>query len=81
MAQPQRANSVPTPSREQQVQELVHQLQPKVDAIVRRMAEKWVDTPEAKELGAIEYELRDGGQELAAAVHETGLASRKKRGT
>jgi hypothetical protein len=52
-----------------------------VDVIVRRLAEKWVDTPEHEELGAIEYELRDAGREFAAAVHQTGLEGRKKRGT
>ena len=28
--------------------------------------------PEEKELGAIEYELRDAGQEIAGVVDETG---------
>jgi len=79
MAQPQRSTT-PVPSREERLATLLKELQPKVDAIVRRMAERWVDTPEHLELGAIEYELRDAGQEFAATVHQTGLTSRKKRG-
>lgn len=80
MAQPQPSRT-PVPSREERLASLLQELQPKVDAIVRRLAEKWVDTPEHLELGAIEYELRDAGQEFATTVHQTGLASRKKRGT
>jgi hypothetical protein len=80
MAQPQRSTT-PTATREERLDSLLKELRPKVDEIVRRMAEKWVDTPEHLELGAIEYTLRDGGQEVAATVHQTGLESRKKRGT
>lgn len=80
MAQPQRSTT-PAPSREEQLAALMKEVQPKVDEIVRCMAEKWVDTPEHLELGAIEYEFRDAGQEIAATVHQTGLESRKKRGT
>lgn len=80
MAQPQRSTA-PQLSREERLQALLKELQPKVDKIVRDMAEKWVDTPEHLELGAIEYELRDAGQKIAATVHQTGVASRKKRGT
>jgi hypothetical protein len=80
MAQPQ-ADTTPVPSRDERLQALLTELQPKVDAIVRRLAEKWVDTPEHLELGAIEYELRDAGQEFVTTVHQTGLVSRKKRGT
>jgi hypothetical protein len=80
MAQPRRATPV-TLTREERLEALLKELRPKVDEIVQRMAEKWVDTPEHLELGAIEYEIRDAGQEIAATVHQTGLASRKKRGT
>jgi hypothetical protein len=80
MPQP-RPDPTPPPTREQRLQALLQELQPQVDAIVRRAAEQWVDTPEHQELGAIEYALRDAGQEIAAALQQTGLASRKKRGT
>ena len=80
MTQP-RASAAVVQTREEQLQALLKELQPKVEAIVRRMAEKWVDTPQERELGAIEYEFRAAGQQIAATVHETGLASRKKRGT
>ncbi len=80
MAQPQRSTT-PTLGREERLEALLKELRPKVDQIVRQMAEKWVDTPEHLELGAIEYELRDAGQKIAATVHQTGLESRKKRGT
>jgi hypothetical protein len=80
MTQPRPA-TIPTPTREQRLQALLQELQPQVDAIVRRVAEQWVDTPEHQELGAIEYTLREAGQEIAATVQQTGLASRKKRGT
>jgi hypothetical protein len=45
------------------------------------MVETIVDKPEAEELGAVEYELRDAGRGLMAQIQQTGLASRKKRGT
>ena len=80
MAQP-RPSTTAVQTREERLEALLQELRPQVDAIVRRMAEKWVDTPEHQELGAIEYDFRDAGREIAASVHQTGLASRKKRGT
>ena len=80
MAQPQRSTA-PTLTREERLQALLKELRPKVDQIVQQMAEKWVDTPENLELGAIEYQLRDAGQQIAATVQQTGFESRKKRGT
>jgi hypothetical protein len=80
MPQP-RPVTAPVPTRQERLDALLQELRPKVDAIVQRLAEQWVDTPEHLELGAIEYTLRDAGQEIAATVHHTGLASRKKRGT
>jgi hypothetical protein len=80
MARP-RPSTTPVPTHEERLEALLKELRPKVDEIVRRIAEKWVDTPEHQELGAIEYEIRDAGQEIAATVQQTGLASRKKRGT
>jgi hypothetical protein len=49
--------------------------------MLQKMVETIVDKPEAEELGAVEFELRDLGRDLIATVQETGLKSRKKRGT
>lgn len=68
-------------SRDQQVEELMQQLRPKVEQALRRMVERAVDTPEHEEFGAIEYEFRDAGLGLANDVRQASLASRKKRGT
>ena len=68
-------------SREARVQAMMAELRPKVDEILRQMVERVVDVPEHEEFGAIEYELRDASQHLGQTVHQTGLASRKKRGT
>jgi hypothetical protein len=45
------------------------------------MVERAVDVPEAEEFGAIDFEFRDAGQQLANEVRQAGVASRKKRGT
>ena len=68
-------------TRDQRIEALMDQLRPKVDELVRRMVERAVDVPEAEEFGAIDFEFRDAGQELASAVRQAALASRKKRGT
>ena len=44
------------------------------------MVERAVDVPEAEEFGAIEYEFRDAGLNMANDVRQASLASRKKRG-
>ena len=69
------------PTREQRIEALMEQLRPKVDEVVRRMVERAIDVPEAQEFGAIDFEFRDAGQELATEVRQASLASRKKRGT
>jgi hypothetical protein len=56
-------------------------LRPKVEATVRQMVERAVDVPEAEEFGAIDFEFRDAGQQLAHEVRQATVASRKKRGT
>ena len=68
------------PTREEQVEALLQQLRPKVDEALRRMVERAVDVPEAEEFGAIEYEFRDAGLNMANDVRQASLASRKKRG-
>jgi hypothetical protein len=79
---PARPQSNPvTETREQRIEAILKELRPKVEARIRRMVERAVDVPEAEELGAIDFEFRDAGQELANEVRQAGVASRKKRGT
>jgi hypothetical protein len=52
-----------------------------MEAMLQKMVETVVDKPEAEELGDVEFELRDMGRDMVASVQETGLKSRKKRGT
>jgi hypothetical protein len=74
-------NSAVAASREERIEELMQQLRPKVEEAVRKMVERAVDVPEHEEFGAIEYEFRDAGLNLANDVRQASLASRKKRGT
>jgi hypothetical protein len=79
------SRSGPTPiasaTREEQIASLMDQLRPKVEETLRRLVERAVDVPEAEEFGAIEYEFRDAGLNLANEVRQATVASRKKRGT
>ena len=59
----------------------MQQLRPKMEEALRRMVERAVDVPEHEEFGAIEYEFRDAGLNVANEVRQASLASRKKRGT
>jgi hypothetical protein len=68
-------------TREEQVAALMDQLRPKLEETLRRLVERAVDVPEAQEFGAIEYEFRDAGLDLANDVRQAAVASRKKRGT
>jgi hypothetical protein len=68
-------------SREARIEAILKELRPKVDAAVRQMVERAVDVPEAEEFGAIDFEFRDAGQQLANEVRQASLVSRKKRGT
>ena len=68
-------------TREQRIEAILEALRPKVEAAVRRLVERAVDVPEAEEFGAIDFEFRDAGQQLATEVRQAGLAGRKKRGT
>lgn len=74
---PQAANE----TREQRIESIMNELRPKVDEVVRQMVERAVDVPEAEEFGAIDFEFRDAGQQLANDVRQASMASRKKRGT
>jgi hypothetical protein len=75
------STAVASPTREEQVASLMDQLRPKVEETLRRLVERAVDVPEAEEFGAIEYEFRDAGLNLANEVRQASVASRKKRGT
>jgi hypothetical protein len=70
-----------TETREQRIEAILKELRPKIDEAVRRMVERAVDVPEAEEFGAIDFEFRDAGQQLANEVRQASVASRKKRGT
>lgn len=80
MARASQTQAVPA-SREERIEAIMQQLRPKVEEAVRRMVERAVDVPEHEEFGAIEYEYRDAGLNLANEVRQATLASRKKRGT
>lgn len=69
------------PTREQRIEAILNQLRPKVEATLRDMVERAVDVPEAEEFGAIDFEFRDAGQQLANDVRQASVASRKKRAT
>jgi hypothetical protein len=68
-------------TREQRIEALMKELRPKIEETVRQMVERAVDVPEAQEFGAIDFEFRDAGQQLANEVRQASVASRKKRGT
>ena len=78
---PQPSAAAPAESREQRIEAILKQLRPKIDAAVRQLVERAVDVPEAEEFGAIDFEFRDAGQQLANEVRQASVASRKKRGT
>lgn len=82
MPQPKKALPVdPAVERQERIDAVMNELRPKLDAMLQKMVETIVDKPEAEELGEVEFELRDMGRDLIATVQETGLKSRKKRGT
>lgn len=68
-------------TRDEQIASLMEQLRPKVEETLRKLVERAIDVPEAEEFGAIEYEFRDAGLDLANEVRQAAVASRKKRGT
>jgi hypothetical protein len=68
-------------TREQRIEAIMKELQPKVEATVRQLVERAIDVSEAEEFGAIDFEFRDAGQKLANEVRQASVASRKKRGT
>lgn len=73
--------TAPSETREQRIEAIMKELQPKIEAEVRRLVERAVDVPEAEEFGAIDFEFRDAGQKMANDIRQASVASRKKRGT
>jgi hypothetical protein len=73
--------SVVNESREERIEAIMQQLRPKLEERMRQMVERAVDVPEAEEFGAIDFEFRDAGLEMANEVRQASVASRKKRGT
>lgn len=68
-------------TREQRIEAVLKQVRPLVEAKVRELVERAIDVSEAEEFGAIDFEFRDAGLEMANEVRQASLASRKKRGT
>ena len=68
-------------TRDQRIAAILAEVQPQLDALARRLAERAVDVPEAQEFGAIDLEFRDAGLDMANTIRPASLASRKKRGT
>jgi hypothetical protein len=68
-------------TREQRIEAIMEGLRPRMEQTVRELVERAVDVPEAEEFGAIDFEFRDAGQQLANEVRQASVASRKKRGT
>jgi hypothetical protein len=75
------ATSQTSQDREARVQDLLQQLRPDAEQLLRQMAERLVDLPEHQSFGQIEYDLRDLAHQLAADVHQTSLQAGKKRAT
>jgi len=75
------ATSSTLADREARIQDLLGQLRPDAEHLLRQMAERLVDLPEEKAFGQIEYDLRDLAREMAATAHQAGLQAGKKRAT
>ena len=79
MARPRPAEMIET--REQRIEAIMQEIQPKLEQMARKMVERAVDVPEAEEFGAIDFEFRDAGQQVAKEIRQASVASRKKRAT
>jgi hypothetical protein len=79
MAHPRPAEMIET--REQRIEAIMQEIQPKLEQMARKMVERAVDVPEAEEFGAIDFEFRDAGQQVAKEIRQASVASRKKRAT
>ena len=79
MARPRLAEMNET--REQRIEAILKVIQPKLEQMARKLVERAVDVPEAQEFGAIDFEFRDAGQQMAKEIRQASVTSRKKRGT
>lgn len=79
MARPRPTDMEPT--REQRVAEIMKEIQPKLEQLARQLVERAIDVPEAEEFGAIDFEFRDAGQQMANEIRQASVARRKKRAT
>ena len=70
-----------TRTREQRIETIMNELRPKIEETVHQLVEQAVDVADAEEFGAIDFEFRDAGLQLANEVRQARVASRKKRGT
>lgn len=68
-------------SRDEQVEVLLEQLRPELEATARRLIERALDVPEAEEFGPIDLEFRDAGLGMATAVRRAAAGCRKKTTT
>lgn len=68
-------------TREQRIEAILKEIQPKLEQMARQLIERAVDVPEAQEFGAIDFEFRDAGQQMAKEIRQASVARRKKRGT
>lgn len=80
-APPPFATSEAVESRDQRRQRLRQQLLAQALPLIDRMADALADAPDRELFRSVEVRLRDLGQQVAAAAHQTGLDDRKKGGT
>lgn len=69
-----------TQDREAQVQQMQDQLQAKMQAKLRKMAELLVDSPPEELLRQTEFDLRDVALEMVAEAEQVGLDEQQKKG-
>jgi hypothetical protein len=72
------AAAPPDQTRAERIEAIMKELRSKVEATVRQLVERAVNVSEAEEFGAIDFEFRDAGQQLANVVQQSSVASRKK---
>jgi hypothetical protein len=78
---PSSAISEAAESRDQRSQRLRQQLLAQVLPLLDQMVDTLVDAPDHQLFRSVEVRLRDLGQQVAAAAHQTGHDDRKKRAT
>jgi hypothetical protein len=68
-------------SRDQRRQRLYQELLAQALPLLDQMTDTLVDAPDHQLFRTVEVRLRDLGQQVAAAAHQTGLDDRKKGAT